>query len=869
MNQHFSTSTNPTHHQQQQQQQPHITITVTPNKSAYFAGEKFECTIELKHHHQQQQQPTNNLTRLSAATSILSPSTTTSSSSTTTPAAESTTGYYHHHHPPRLKRQGLIGSSIPNQPQTTQPTHHHHHHHHPKSLSIHNLESSFPNPSFSFSIQEPATLTPPNSNTQPTSPKTGGALGEEGKAAEEYLPTPRKTSTPSVSAAYSRAIAEELSFNPRRASLHAIGVSAPAHRTRFSTINTPASSSTVLLGWTYCQLEGSFEVSPKHFNLDQFQSLRHPQTRGGGRLLEEDEDDHHHQQQQSASHKSSSSSWINWLFGNSSNPLNPSSASSNRFPVFQNPISLLDVDVRLEPGQSRSYSFSIDLPIDLPPTHRGKLIKFNYELIVGTNLLSPPDSTTTTTTMGGFANSGYRAGRSSTPTLSADPFKTRFSTPSSPFYPRHKDHKNRTFRVPIKVFNHVSLNQTRPVYDLFKPIISTRDIATTRRILSNQDQPSLLVSPKPKKPAANNHPLVPPGDGNLSGLAGLETYGLELLKTVGKDHLNQLSPSLVTRDVDALEDGCLTAVAIVSRSAPKVSFDIIKDGRLVAQLTVVKAVYRLGETIEGSISMNGSMNEREGGRVVRYGVSLESIETLKPHPSSPSTPHDHHQNDRGDEGGGNGATGGRSSRKVYSEMEELVVDSARVRFSLVVPNLPAPAFDSSLISFTWAIKLRLLFISLPPPSNHLRGAGHSGSSVYSHLAPFSISHGTFLPVPQLGARPSYSLRPETLPSSSPSSPELDHSDRSLTALNYESLPLNSTSLTLDSLALNSNSLPLNSNPQSHPSSDLPPYSSTHAPNHLASEDPNFDVQVFHCDVPVKILPSNTLLFPTVHSFSLS
>jgi hypothetical protein len=65
---------------------------------------------------------------------------------------------------------------------------------------------------------------------------------------------------------------------------------------------------------------------------------------------------------------------------------------------------------------------------------------------------------------------------------------------------------------------------------------------------------------------------MPLGDGSLSGLAGLESYGLELLKTVGKDHFNQLSPSLVAKDehaIDALEDGCLTAVAIVSRSAPK------------------------------------------------------------------------------------------------------------------------------------------------------------------------------------------------------------------------------------------------------------------------------------------------------------
>ncbi|KAL8734711.1 MAG: hypothetical protein Q9166_001367 [cf. Caloplaca sp. 2 TL-2023] len=52
-------------------------------------------------------------------------------------------------------------------------------------------------------------------------------------------------------------------------------------------------------------------------------------------------------------------------------------------PILSTPQSLLFVDLRLEPGQSQSYSYSFRLPAGLPPSYRGKAVKFSYNLVVG------------------------------------------------------------------------------------------------------------------------------------------------------------------------------------------------------------------------------------------------------------------------------------------------------------------------------------------------------------------------------------------------------------------------------------------------------------------------------------------------------
>ena len=58
-------------------------------------------------------------------------------------------------------------------------------------------------------------------------------------------------------------------------------------------------------------------------------------------------------------------------------------ASSRTIPLLSTPQSILFVDLRLAPGESKSYSYRFRLPRGLPPTHKGRAIKVQYHLTLG------------------------------------------------------------------------------------------------------------------------------------------------------------------------------------------------------------------------------------------------------------------------------------------------------------------------------------------------------------------------------------------------------------------------------------------------------------------------------------------------------
>ena len=60
-------------------------------------------------------------------------------------------------------------------------------------------------------------------------------------------------------------------------------------------------------------------------------------------------------------------------------------------PLLSTPQSILFVDLRLNPGESRSYSYSFTLPAGLPPTYKGRAIKISYNLILGTQRAGSTD----------------------------------------------------------------------------------------------------------------------------------------------------------------------------------------------------------------------------------------------------------------------------------------------------------------------------------------------------------------------------------------------------------------------------------------------------------------------------------------------
>ena len=66
------------------------------------------------------------------------------------------------------------------------------------------------------------------------------------------------------------------------------------------------------------------------------------------------------------------------------NTMSSSSSNAKSVPLLSTPQSILFIDLRLAPGESKSFTYSHPLPRGLPPTHKGRAIKISYSLVVGT-----------------------------------------------------------------------------------------------------------------------------------------------------------------------------------------------------------------------------------------------------------------------------------------------------------------------------------------------------------------------------------------------------------------------------------------------------------------------------------------------------
>ena len=64
------------------------------------------------------------------------------------------------------------------------------------------------------------------------------------------------------------------------------------------------------------------------------------------------------------------------------------SAGARSIPILSTPQSIFFVDLRLGPGESKSYNYSHPLPKGIPPSYKGRAMKIAYNLIVGTQRVS-------------------------------------------------------------------------------------------------------------------------------------------------------------------------------------------------------------------------------------------------------------------------------------------------------------------------------------------------------------------------------------------------------------------------------------------------------------------------------------------------
>ncbi|CUS09563.1 unnamed protein product [Tuber aestivum] len=257
-------------------------------------------------------------------------------------------------------------------------------------------------------------------------------------------------------------------------------------------------------------------------------------------------------------------------------------ASSRSIPILSTPQSILFVDLRLNPGESKSYTYSFLLPEALPPTHRGKAIKVVYNLVIGTQ----------------------RPGKGV--------------------------QQPKVVEIPFRVFPHVRANGSMLVHDLMSPIVLLRDEATTACIDDQTLTPPAIPSP-PRKAVEQE-----------SSLEDFLSYVDSLLAPTDAvstpDSLGILSPSIptsskrfsimeepqITSSKDAIEMAILRGPGGSSDGRCS-NFEIARSGRKVATLTLSRPAYKLGETITAVVDFSDA-------KIPCYHITavLETSETVTP-----------------------------------------------------------------------------------------------------------------------------------------------------------------------------------------------------------------------------------------------
>jgi hypothetical protein len=233
-------------------------------------------------------------------------------------------------------------------------------------------------------------------------------------------------------------------------------------------------------------------------------------------------------------------------------------ANSRSVPLLSTPQSILFVDLRLGPGESKSYKYSFKLPRGLPPSHRGKAIKISYKLVIGTQ----------------------RPGGA-------------------------KEQQIKSVEVPFRILGSVNSHGELLGHDLMAPYILLRDQARIQAIEALPDPVldpfkdlTIKTSSKPTESTLNDF---------LSYVDELLTRprlnsSLGLLSPTDIPHSRrQSSIEEPTTAKDAIDMAILRSNIATESHQSANRFEIARSGKRVAVIMLARPAYRLGETITAAV----------------------------------------------------------------------------------------------------------------------------------------------------------------------------------------------------------------------------------------------------------------------------
>lgn len=237
---------------------------------------------------------------------------------------------------------------------------------------------------------------------------------------------------------------------------------------------------------------------------------------------------------------------------------------SRTLPTFSTPPSILDVDITLAPGESRSYSFAIRLPADLPPTFHGRSVRFDYYLSIGTNRLE-------------------RTAASGAPVQ-----------------------QSRLLHVPVRVYNHIVPGAGAvSCFDLLNPIVVPHEEAHVQR---GVPQPSADMEDAPLRPDT-------PARVAQMALTLAQGGALSAAHDEEADHVPTCMDTVLalTRNApkatyDIAKDGQLAAVLTLARSRYRLGDTVqailrVNQAEALVRVVRVSAVLESHEEIDGTLAL--------------------------------------------------------------------------------------------------------------------------------------------------------------------------------------------------------------------------------------------------------------------------
>ncbi|KAK9365335.1 Rgp1-domain-containing protein [Lipomyces kononenkoae] len=328
-----------------------------------------------------------------------------------------------------------------------------------------------------------------------------------------------------------------------------------------------------------------------------------------------------------------------------------SMASSNVISIISTPQSLLFVDLRLNPGESKSYMYKFKLPRTLPPSYRGKALKISYCLTIGIQRIG----------------NGMQ-----------EPKITKF---------------------PFRVFQNIDAGGNQPVHSLTSPIVILRDEAITHATDDSETNEELkqqstgksreLAESKRKESLEDFMAYVD----TLLSYKNSNMVANRIIRPPSPTSPPDPYPSSNGSTRSSCRESVDLAIQRNSISADGLAlnniFEIARNKQKIATISLSKPVYKVGEIITLALDFSQAVLP-----CYHITASLETTEIIDPEIAHRSP-----------------AFNERATRKVYLQSAFSTLASKRASFSFCIPTTATPQFDTSYISSRWSIRLE--FVTIP------------------------------------------------------------------------------------------------------------------------------------------------------------